>query len=253
MRFWFSKIASREDAVHRIELYSYLFFLLAAVQIVVGIMIISSPEEARRFVSLPPDAALNYLATAAIVVILSAVLWVLRSRVAAVMLLVLFILVIGSMLVSGAAAKAPSGSLYVTLMAAVLAVRSIQATFKFHAAAESATDPHADHKPAETPPPTPKPQPATDFVSHPKAGVESTAATAAAAQPPKSYDREKWAALLKYDDEIAIVAGRISHLGQRWVDELAHDYLALNDKQYLRRIEEKIHADARAERARSRL
>lgn len=60
--------------------------------------------------------------------------------------------------------------------------------------------------------------------------------------------------LLKYDDEIAILARRIhDRLGQRWVDELAHAYLTLNDKSYLSRIEEKIHAAARAESARSRL
>jgi hypothetical protein len=55
----------------------------------------------------------------------------------------------------------------------------------------------------------PPPQkPKADFISHPQGGVESTAATAEAAdRSPKSYDKEKWAALLKYDDEIAAVAG----------------------------------------------
>ena len=55
------------------------------------------------------------------------------------------------------------------------------------------------------------------------------------------------------DDELAIVAGRISPLGERWLDELAHAYLTLNDKKYLRKIEEKIFADAREEAARSRV
>jgi hypothetical protein len=112
---------------------------------------------------------------------------------------------------------------------------------------------------AETAQPIPKPassthpKPTADFISHPQDGLESTAATEGLAQSAKQYDREKWAALLKYDDELARVAGRISPLGQKWLDELAHAYLVLNDKKYLHKIEEKIYAAALAERARSRL
>jgi hypothetical protein len=87
----------------------------------------------------------------------------------------------------------------------------------------------------------------------PKTDWNQRAATEGLAQSAKQYDREKWAALLKYDDELARVAGRISPLGQKWLDELAHAYLVLNDKKYLHKIEEKIYAAALAERARSRL
>ena len=224
MRFWFSKITSREDASDRIKLYSYLFFLLAAVQIIVGIMIISSPAEVRRFVSLSPDAALNYLATAAIVVVLSFILWVLRSRVAAVILLLLCILITGLTAVN-TAAKAPSGNLFIALMAVVLAVRSVQATFKFHghvASSDPSAEPPANHKPAESPPPAPKP-----------------------------YDIEKWEALVKYDDEISIVAEKLRPLGEKWIDEFARSYLILNDKKYLLSIVQKIIKAAREEAERT--
>lgn len=60
-------------------------------------------------------------------------------------------------------------------------------------------------------------------------------------------------ALLKYDDDLAKAAGRISPLGERGLDELARAYLVLNDKSYLQKIEEKIFAEAQAERAPSRL
>ena len=81
--------------------------------------------------------------------------------------------------------------------------------------------------------------------------MESAAAAAAVKRPGAPYDKQKWAALVKYDDEIAIVANRIRPLRKEWEDELARAYLALNDKSYLARIEEKIRADARTETARS--
>lgn len=129
-----------------------------------------------------------------------------------------------------------------------VAIRAMQATFALHGRlAETA-------QPIPTPASSTAAPPTADFISDPQGGVESMAATQAQMnREPKPYDREKWAALLKYDDELAIVAGRISPLGQRWLDELAHAYLTLNDKQYLPKIEQRIFADALAERSRSRL
>lgn len=62
---------------------------------------------------------------------------------------------------------------------------------------------------------------------------------------PAQYDRDRWEALLKYDDEIATVATKLQPLGQRWLDEFAKAYLSLNDKSYLPNIVQKIIADAR--------
>jgi hypothetical protein len=62
-----------------------------------------------------------------------------------------------------------------------------------------------------------------------------------------SFDRAKWNALLKYDNDIALMTEKLQPLGQKWVDEFASSYLALNDKQYLPSIEQKIVAAVRAE------
>jgi len=59
------------------------------------------------------------------------------------------------------------------------------------------------------------------------------------------FDRAKWNALVQYDKDIAAIAERLSPLGQEWVDEFASSYLALNDKQYLPAIEQKIVAAAK--------
>ena len=74
---------------------------------------------------------------------------------------------------------------------------------------------------------------------------------AAGASPPPSFDREKWEALLRYDDDIAAVAKKLRPLGDKAVDEFAHAYLALNDKSYLPSIVKKIIVDARAEAERN--
>jgi hypothetical protein len=62
------------------------------------------------------------------------------------------------------------------------------------------------------------------------------------------YDKTKWNALLKYDDQIALVAEKLKPLGQRWVDEFASSYLALNDKSYLPQLVHKIIAAAKDEK-----
>lgn len=93
-------------------------------------------------------------------------------------------------------------------------------------------------------------RPKPDFVSHPKGGLEATAQSYENREKTTDYDEKKWAALLKYDDEIAAAAGRVRRLGDQWEDELARAYLILNDKSYLGRIEEKIFAEARGRAAR---
>lgn len=55
-------------------------------------------------------------------------------------------------------------------------------------------------------------------------------------------------ALMKYDDEIAMVVEKLKPLGQKWVDEFVHSYVVLNDKSYLPSLVQKIIAGARAER-----
>lgn len=62
------------------------------------------------------------------------------------------------------------------------------------------------------------------------------------------FDRMEWEALLKYDQELAQVAAKLSGLGDKWVDELARSYLTRNDKAYLPNIITQIIADARKER-----
>jgi ribosomal protein L37AE/L43A len=62
-----------------------------------------------------------------------------------------------------------------------------------------------------------------------------------------SFDRTKWNALIKYDKDVAMLAERLAPLGQKWLDECASSYLALNDKQYLPEIEQRIVAAAKAE------
>lgn len=65
--------------------------------------------------------------------------------------------------------------------------------------------------------------------------------------PTSKFDQEKWNALLKYDTDIALIADKIRPFGQKWVDEFASSYLALNDKKYLSDIEQKITSAAKKE------
>lgn len=61
------------------------------------------------------------------------------------------------------------------------------------------------------------------------------------------YDKNKWNTLVKYDDDIARIVKTLSPFGQKYVDELATAYLALNDKAYLPMIIQKILATAKAD------
>ena len=62
-----------------------------------------------------------------------------------------------------------------------------------------------------------------------------------------SFDGNKWNALVKYDDDIALAVEKLKPLGQQRIDELAASYLALNDKRYLPNLVQNIIAEARKE------
>jgi hypothetical protein len=59
-----------------------------------------------------------------------------------------------------------------------------------------------------------------------------------------SYDRQEWRALLSGDADISRLAKVLESYGQKYVDEFAAAYLALNDKDYLPAILRKIVASA---------
>ena len=61
-----------------------------------------------------------------------------------------------------------------------------------------------------------------------------------------SYDLAKWRALVEYDDDIKRAAETVRPFGPRYEARLASDYLALNDKNYLPQILEKVKAAAEA-------
>ena len=61
---------------------------------------------------------------------------------------------------------------------------------------------------------------------------------------PYSYDRREWRALLSSDADISRLANVLESYGQKYVDEFAAAYLALNDKDYLPAILRKIVASA---------
>jgi len=66
-----------------------------------------------------------------------------------------------------------------------------------------------------------------------------------------AYDRAKWDALVKYDADISRIVAALQPYGQKYVDEFAAAYLALNDKRYLGMIVQKVVADAKQEWAAS--
>jgi hypothetical protein len=65
----------------------------------------------------------------------------------------------------------------------------------------------------------------------------------------ESYDRAKWDALVSYDDDIARVVDALQPFGQKYVDQLATAYLAINDKDYLAVICQKVVATAKSDSA----
>lgn len=64
---------------------------------------------------------------------------------------------------------------------------------------------------------------------------------------PPSYDLQKWNALVQYDADIKRIVDALMPFGQKYVDEFAQAFMALNDKNYLPQIIEKILASAKAD------
>jgi hypothetical protein len=62
---------------------------------------------------------------------------------------------------------------------------------------------------------------------------------------PSSYDQERWRFLLRNDADISRLVTVLAPYGQKYVDELAAAYLALNDKDHLPMILRQIVASAR--------
>jgi hypothetical protein len=64
-----------------------------------------------------------------------------------------------------------------------------------------------------------------------------------------AYNLEKWNGLMQYDADIKRIADALAPFGQKYVDEFAQTFMALNDKIYLPQIVEKILATAKADAA----
>ena len=65
-----------------------------------------------------------------------------------------------------------------------------------------------------------------------------------------AYNLEKWNGLVQYDADIKRIVDALAPFGQKYVDEFAQTFMALNDKNYLPQIIEKILATAKADTAR---
>lgn len=70
-------------------------------------------------------------------------------------------------------------------------------------------------------------------------------------EPPSrySYDSAKWDALVEYDPDIAKIAAALKPYGAKYTDQFASAYLAINDKNYLAVIVQKIIATAKQDAA----
>jgi hypothetical protein len=64
-----------------------------------------------------------------------------------------------------------------------------------------------------------------------------------------SYDRAKWNALVEYDPDIARIARALKPYGEKYIDQFASAYLAINDKSYLAVIAQKIVANVKQDAA----
>lgn len=64
---------------------------------------------------------------------------------------------------------------------------------------------------------------------------------------PPSYDLAKWNALVQYDADIKRIFDALAPFGQKYVDEFAQAFMALNDKNYLPQIVETILATAKSD------
>jgi hypothetical protein len=65
-----------------------------------------------------------------------------------------------------------------------------------------------------------------------------------------TYDLVRWNALVQYDADIKRIVEALAPFGQKYIDEFAQAFMALNDKNYLPQIIEKILATAKADATR---
>jgi hypothetical protein len=68
----------------------------------------------------------------------------------------------------------------------------------------------------------------------------------------RPYDVRKWRDIIQHDQALAAVAENLRPLGDKWVDEFARNYLAINDKKYTWSIVRKVIEDAKQEKEQSR-
>jgi hypothetical protein len=66
---------------------------------------------------------------------------------------------------------------------------------------------------------------------------------------PVGYDLKKWQALLHYDADIKRVADALAPYGQRYLDQFAAAFMAINDKNYLPQIIQTILSTAKTDAA----
>jgi hypothetical protein len=74
-----------------------------------------------------------------------------------------------------------------------------------------------------------------------------SSSTASLPPPSESFDRKRWLSLVRYDDELRTAAETVRPYGQKWEDELAEEYLQINDKAYLSKIVERIVSEAKVQ------
>lgn len=112
----FSKIESREDALKIMKDSAGGFFVVAAIQAGIGVFL-----------------APSMLANAAILAILSAILRTWKSRVSAVLLLLMsLVMVITTTLTKLGIAQAGGSNIFLALIVLWAAIRAVQATFLLH-------------------------------------------------------------------------------------------------------------------------
>jgi len=75
--------------------------------------------------------------------------------------------------------------------------------------------------------------------------IDVTPSSAPSVTP--KYDVVKWRALVEYDEDIARIAEALARYPEKYTDEFAAAYMALNDKTYLPIIIKKVLASAKAD------
>jgi len=113
---FFAPLASRDEALEGVKEYSVAFYVIAGIQGLIGYF-----------------AAPAMIFDAVILAALATVLRLWNSRVAAVLLLILSTLILGSTIMSRLGVEGAGGSnIFLALMLFWAAIKSVEATFKLH-------------------------------------------------------------------------------------------------------------------------